>query len=761
MYRAFYDLERMPFQISTDPAFLWLGEKHKEALATLKYGILENKGFLLLTGDVGTGKTTLINALTSSLGDDVIVAKVPDPGMEKMDLMNYISHAFQMGKEFARKDAFLVHFGHFLNTAYARRQKVLLIIDESQRFSRELLEEVRLLSNIEKNEAKLLNIFLVGQNEFNDVLLESGNRALRQRITLNYSLEPLNIEETGQLVQYRLRVAGAKTEIFDSGALRAIYEFSKGFPRKINIICDHCMILGFVTGRKRITAQMVKECADEMRLPVSPRTLRSEQPILVKEPVQSEESFVDEEIPAVEHLQRSEPLPEPSGNGLNAVFIVMLLVVGLAYLTPGGREIVYKVRGYGKDFVTVADNYIPALSAERSGGSESVVSNKTLLEIPQEKVISRTVRQPLNVLPVKTGPANVVLPSVVPSVALSESIATELEKNPPSAGNSIVTDKSADAEMNEPDPVAHSGAEPAAVNSEDAEVISVSDTVPQIVEESVPVEPLEPVQPIPPAAEAVDSGQGFPGSDEESDNEKVVLLAQSKKAVAGTERSIPDKESPIIEPPGNPKPVEEVVTTEIIVAEKVALSPIAGVEPVEDLPVGSNEKSMEGYPEEMVRVLYDLEVAEYRDVTVESVQPDDTFAEISSEAPEPVKVSDSVDEKMEDVKTLVKPIETEKAAAADPVNLSADTPAQRASGGLEENEIQVISVVRSTSPPRQEKEKDLSSLFADMKISKSAENSAAVRSESAIIANEQQHVNPGDPIDPGKVIDWVLSNRAQ
>ncbi len=267
MYLSFYGLKRKPFQINTDPSFLWLGEKHNDALAILKYGILENQGFLLLTGNVGTGKTTLINALVDTLGDEVIFAKVPDPGMEMMDFMNYISHVFEMKKTFVSKDAFLIHFGHFLNSAYSAGKKVLLIIDESQRLNSELLEEIRQLSNIEKQEAKLLNIFFIGQNEFNDVLQENKNRALRQRITINYALDPLDEHETGEFVRHRLTVAGAQEDIFDSDAIRSVYEYSGGAPRRINIICDHSLLSGFVQRTKSITSDMVRVCAEDLRLP--------------------------------------------------------------------------------------------------------------------------------------------------------------------------------------------------------------------------------------------------------------------------------------------------------------------------------------------------------------------------------------------------------------------------------------------------------------------------------------------------------------
>ncbi len=190
MYTQFYSLNKKPFQISTDPAFMWFGEKHKEALATLRYGILDNKGFLLLTGDVGTGKTSLINALLQKLGSDVICTTVPDPSLDKLDLFNYISAAFGMDMEFSSKGTFLVHFKNFLLKACKNNKKVLLIIDEAQLLTQEMLEEIRLLSNIEKADTKLINIFFIGQNEFNEILNRPQNRAVRQRMTLNYNLDP-------------------------------------------------------------------------------------------------------------------------------------------------------------------------------------------------------------------------------------------------------------------------------------------------------------------------------------------------------------------------------------------------------------------------------------------------------------------------------------------------------------------------------------------------------------------------------------------
>jgi len=267
MYLSFYHLKHKPFQISTDPKFLWLGEKHEEALATLKYGVLDNKGFLLLTGDVGTGKTTLINTLLRTLGKNTLVASIRDPALDPMDFYNYTAHAFGLHNNFTSKGSFLIEFEKFLRKANSAKKKVLLIIDEAQRINQVLLEEVRLLSNIEKDDSKLLNIFFVGQIEFNEILLRAENRPIRQRITVNYNIPTLTKKETGEYILHRLKIAGSKIKIFEEEALDEIFSFSKGYPRLINIICDRSLLTGFVEESKTITLKHVKECAKELEIP--------------------------------------------------------------------------------------------------------------------------------------------------------------------------------------------------------------------------------------------------------------------------------------------------------------------------------------------------------------------------------------------------------------------------------------------------------------------------------------------------------------
>jgi type II secretory pathway predicted ATPase ExeA len=266
MYLTHYSLKSKPFQMSTDPNFLWLGEKHKEALATLKYAIVENKGILALTGDVGTGKTTLINALIQSLGNDTMVATIYDPSLELLDFFNIVSFAFNMGRTFDSKGEFLIYFKRFLKEVHARNRKVLLIIDEAQRITSELLEEIRLLSNLEDGHVRLLNIFFVGQNEFIDILNEYKNRALRQRITIKYHIDPLTLSETETYIRHRLKTVGAKAPVFSSGAIQEIFSFSNGYPRLINIICDHALLSGYVREIIIINADIIRECKEELQI---------------------------------------------------------------------------------------------------------------------------------------------------------------------------------------------------------------------------------------------------------------------------------------------------------------------------------------------------------------------------------------------------------------------------------------------------------------------------------------------------------------
>jgi len=388
MYLTHFNLKIKPFRISPDPKFLWLGETHKEALAMLQYGIQDNRGFLLLSGDIGTGKTTLINSLVENLDDHTLMAMISDPDLEKLDFYNFLAHEFEMNKTFQTKGDFLVHFIHFLHKANEDGKKVLIIIDEAQRLQYELLEEIRQLSNIEKKESKLLNIFLIGQHELIDALNETRNRALLQRITMKYLIGPLKNEDVGEYIAFRLKIAGTESKIFSGSAIRQIIAFSNGYPRLINIICDHALLTAYVKGKHRVDGSMVKDCAKDLHINVE-----------IPKSSQSGIRFSDRVLDALRH-----PLQYPLPGlliytGLVAVLAVVLLLVllssGLAPDWMSKRLSYHLVRStltktesekrMSSDFqVPQPAEKSAAIAKQSPGPSQTVTQNKATESPPKE-----------------------------------------------------------------------------------------------------------------------------------------------------------------------------------------------------------------------------------------------------------------------------------------------------------------------------------------------------------------------------------------
>ena len=268
MYLAHYNLSKMPFSTNPDPRFLWLGENHKEALSVLKYGVYKNEGFLLLTGDIGTGKTSLVRHLINLIKQKTLVAFVPIPNLDPIDFFNYLSEEFGMENTYHKAVDFLIHFKRFLLTAYSERIKVFLIVDESQNINHRLLEAIRLLSNIELDNRKLISIFFIGQTEFERILMLERNKAIRQRITTAFHLNPLTESDTQKYIAHRLRVAGAKNNLFNSDACRKIHFISDGIPRLINSICDCALLSGYAKGIKSIDLSFIEQCQIELRIPI-------------------------------------------------------------------------------------------------------------------------------------------------------------------------------------------------------------------------------------------------------------------------------------------------------------------------------------------------------------------------------------------------------------------------------------------------------------------------------------------------------------
>jgi general secretion pathway protein A len=260
MYTKFYGFREKPFEITPDPKFLYLSENHKEALAHLTYAVREKKGFTVITGEVGTGKTTLIQALLSRLDGSTRTAYLFNPKLGSTDFLHYICEDLGLKGLKRSKGQYLTHLHNFLLTCYARNENVVLIIDEAQNLDPKLLEEVRLLTNLETPKSKLLQVVLMGQPELDDILNRSQFRQLKQRVGLRYYMQPLNEEEMKAYIKRRLRIAGAADpDIFTPKAVKEIYRYSNGIPRLINIVCDNALLTGYATDQKIIGDRIIHE----------------------------------------------------------------------------------------------------------------------------------------------------------------------------------------------------------------------------------------------------------------------------------------------------------------------------------------------------------------------------------------------------------------------------------------------------------------------------------------------------------------------
>jgi general secretion pathway protein A len=271
MYREHFGLLRRPFEMTPDPAFLVLGDAHREGLATLVYGVQARKGFVLLTGEVGTGKTTLLHALLSQLDRNTLAAFIFNPRVEPLDFFRLLFDELGIEKRCATKAEYLIELNRFLIDRLARDATTLLIIDEAQNLSAEMLEEVRLLSNLETPTSKLLQIILVGQPELWDLLGQPRLRQLRQRIVLRHKLAPFDEEETAKYVNERLHLAGyTGSELFRKAALREVFVLTGGVPRLVNIVCDGALLAAFAHGRTTVGPDLVREVARDLDLGAPP-----------------------------------------------------------------------------------------------------------------------------------------------------------------------------------------------------------------------------------------------------------------------------------------------------------------------------------------------------------------------------------------------------------------------------------------------------------------------------------------------------------
>lgn len=263
MYKEFYGLKELPFALTPDPRFIYFTPSHTEAMANLHYGIESGKGLIVVTGEVGTGKTTILRWMMQRLDRTVLVGYIFNPRLTVPEFYQHVARLFDV-QEWENKSELLFALGQTLEARHARGLRTVLIIDEAHGLSTAVLEEIRLLSNFESDSAKQLQIVLTGQPELREVLNNPDLRQLKQRVALRCEIKPLpNIEETERYVKARLLVAGAaRTDIFSPGAIDYIFRCAAGIPRQINNLCDNAMLTGYAAGQQTISRAVIEEVAD-------------------------------------------------------------------------------------------------------------------------------------------------------------------------------------------------------------------------------------------------------------------------------------------------------------------------------------------------------------------------------------------------------------------------------------------------------------------------------------------------------------------
>jgi general secretion pathway protein A len=271
MYKSFYNLQRNPFEITPDPSFLFPKTRHNEALASLYYGVTSHRGFVVLTGEVGTGKTLMLRSLLGLLQRrDIAFALIFNPTLSPLEFMRYIAGDFGLPVAGKAKDELIQVLNGFLLQRHQRGLTTILVVDEAHHLSNELLEEIRLLTNLETSQQKLLQIVLAGQPEL-DLKLDSHDlRQLKQRIALRCHLSPLTLSETTEYVARRLKIAGAPgaNEIFSRPAIEEVFRQSRGIPRLVNTICENALLAGYAKHASTITSEIIESVARDLRLGV-------------------------------------------------------------------------------------------------------------------------------------------------------------------------------------------------------------------------------------------------------------------------------------------------------------------------------------------------------------------------------------------------------------------------------------------------------------------------------------------------------------
>ena len=264
MYESFYGFREKPFSIIPDPGFLYFSPKHRMAFDLLEYGLMNQAGFNVITGEIGTGKTTLLRHLLSQMGPDVTVGLISNTHRSFGELLQWILFAFNLEYRDKEKVEMFHTFLDFIVKQYSQNKRTILIVDEAQNMPAETLEELRMLSNVNADKYQVLQVILVGQAQLRDTLRRPDMEQFAQRIAVDYHLDPLNQEETRTYIRHRINIAGGQDPaLFDDAACNAVYIYSQGIPRLINLLCDTALVYGFAEQKSKIDAKIVIDVAKD------------------------------------------------------------------------------------------------------------------------------------------------------------------------------------------------------------------------------------------------------------------------------------------------------------------------------------------------------------------------------------------------------------------------------------------------------------------------------------------------------------------
>lgn len=283
MYLDYFKLTEPPFLLTPDPKFLYLSKAHSRAITFMEYAIINRDGFAVITGEIGSGKTTLISKLLTGLDKDTVIARIYHTHVDVIEFMQSLLEEFGVKDYGDTKVALLNQINNHLIDAYSKNKKIILIVDEAQNLSEKLLEEIRLLTDLETNNEKLLNLILVGQPELNETLDQPRLEQLTQRVRFRFHIGPLTEDEMSEYIRHRLSVAGNNTEVFDEKVMPLLYKYTGGIPRLINSLCDVALICGYAEEVEKVDDKIIKIAIKELAWkPFNERYIKTDKDLIKK-----------------------------------------------------------------------------------------------------------------------------------------------------------------------------------------------------------------------------------------------------------------------------------------------------------------------------------------------------------------------------------------------------------------------------------------------------------------------------------------------